>query len=161
MNPGFLPRMSSSAARMISRADCASRRSVPYHPASRTNTVARVTQRPQLLPYTCASLMPDSSTNRCKSSRISRKTVCLPTGAGRSMRLPEASSPDVYKRQGMPCLLTSLTTAAGFLGFCAADIQPFREMGVYASVGALMAYILSILVVLLRYSCRLHTSRCV
>ena len=44
---------------------------------------------------------------------------------------------------GMPCLLTSLTTAAGFLGFCAADIQPFREMGVYASVGALMAYILS------------------
>ncbi|MFR3459684.1 MAG: efflux RND transporter permease subunit, partial [Bilophila wadsworthia] len=53
---------------------------------------------------------------------------------------------------GMPCLLTSLTTAAGFLGFCAADIQPFREMGVYASVGALMAYILSILVVLLLYS---------
>lgn len=52
----------------------------------------------------------------------------------------------------MPCLLTSLTTAAGFLGFCAADIQPFREMGVYASVGALMAYILSILVVLLLYS---------
>ena len=93
MNPGFLPRMSSSAARMISRADCASRRSVPYHPASRTSTVARVTQHPQLLPYTCASLMPDSSTNSCKSSRISRKTVCLPTGAGRSMRLPEASSP--------------------------------------------------------------------
>ena len=53
---------------------------------------------------------------------------------------------------GMPCLLTSLTTAAGFLGFCAADIQPFREMGVYASVGTLMAYILSILVVLLLYS---------
>ena len=53
---------------------------------------------------------------------------------------------------GMACLLTSLTTAAGFLGFCAADIQPFREMGVYASVGALMAYILSILVVLLLYS---------
>ena len=28
---------------------------------------------------------------------------------------------------GMPCLLTSLTTAAGFLGFCAADIQPFGK----------------------------------
>ena len=49
-------------------------------------------------------------------------------------------------------VVLSVTTAAGFLGFCAADIQPFREMGVYASVGALMAYILSILVVLLLYS---------
>ncbi|MDR3088835.1 MAG: MMPL family transporter [Desulfobulbaceae bacterium] len=50
---------------------------------------------------------------------------------------------------GLPCLYTSLTTAAGFLGFCASDLRPFREMGVYTAVGAMMAYILSLLVVIL------------
>jgi predicted RND superfamily exporter protein len=53
---------------------------------------------------------------------------------------------------GLPCLYTSLTTAAGFLSFLAADIRPFQEMGVYASIGALCAYFLSILLVLVLYS---------
>ncbi len=52
---------------------------------------------------------------------------------------------------GLPCLLTSLTTAAGFLGCCATGLRPFREMGIYAAIGSIMAYVLSILVVILLY----------
>ncbi|MFO7594777.1 MAG: MMPL family transporter [Desulfocurvibacter africanus] len=52
---------------------------------------------------------------------------------------------------GWPCLLTSLTTAAGFLSFNVADIRPFREMGVYAATGTMMAFLLSLLVVPLFY----------
>ena len=36
---------------------------------------------------------------------------------------------DAMGTVGWPCLLTSLTTAAGFLAFLAARIKPFREMG--------------------------------
>lgn len=43
-NPGFLPRMSSSAARMISRADCASCRSAV--PSGQPASTVAVTQRP-------------------------------------------------------------------------------------------------------------------
>lgn len=50
---------------------------------------------------------------------------------------------------GPPCLLTSITTAAGFLAFNAADIRPFREMGVYASLGTMSAFLLSIVLVTL------------
>lgn len=53
---------------------------------------------------------------------------------------------------GLPCLYTSLTTAIGFLSFFAADIRPFQEMGVYASIGTLCAYVLSLLLVLVLYS---------
>ena len=52
---------------------------------------------------------------------------------------------------GPPCLLTSLTTAAGFLAFNAADIRPFREMGIYASLGTMAALVLSIVLVTLLY----------
>lgn len=76
--------------------------------------------------------------------------------ATRDQHVREGLAPRDALRQAMietgpPCLLTSLTTAAGFLGFCAADLQPFREMGIYASIGAIMAYVLSILVVLVLY----------
>ncbi|SHJ55884.1 MMPL family transporter [Halodesulfovibrio aestuarii] len=52
---------------------------------------------------------------------------------------------------GPPCLFTSLTTAAGFLAFNAADIRPFREMGIYASLGTMAAFVLSIVLVTLLY----------
>lgn len=76
--------------------------------------------------------------------------------ATRDQHVREGLAPRDALRQamietGLPCLLTSLTTAAGFLGFRAADLQPFREMGIYASIGAIMAYVLSILVVLVLY----------
>ncbi|MBI9080526.1 MAG: MMPL family transporter [Pseudodesulfovibrio sp.] len=52
---------------------------------------------------------------------------------------------------GPPCLLTSITTAAGFLAFNAADIRPFREMGIYAAIGAIMAFVLSLILIPLAY----------
>lgn len=53
---------------------------------------------------------------------------------------------------GFPCLLSTITTAAGFLAFNVADIRPFREMGVYASIGTVMAFVLSIVLVPLAYA---------
>lgn len=53
---------------------------------------------------------------------------------------------------GVPCLYTSLTTIAGFLSFFAADIRPFQEMGIYASLGVASAFLLSVIVVLIMYS---------
>lgn len=61
---------------------------------------------------------------------------------------------------GPPCLLTSITTAAGFLAFNAADIRPFREMGVYASIGTMAAFFLSVTLVPLIYSRVKSTSGC-
>ena len=48
---------------------------------------------------------------------------------------------------GLPCLLTTLTTAAAFLSFLATAIKPIREMGVYAAVGVIMALVLSLVLV--------------
>ena len=59
---------------------------------------------------------------------------------------------------GLPCLLTSLTTAAGFLGFCTTGIRPFREMGVYAALGTMIAFILSVLVVLIIFGGKRKTA---
>lgn len=44
---------------------------------------------------------------------------------------------------GWPCVLTTLTTAAGFLSFLATDIKPIREMGVYMALGVTAALLLS------------------
>jgi hydrophobe/amphiphile efflux-3 (HAE3) family protein len=48
---------------------------------------------------------------------------------------------------GLPCLLTTLTTATAFLSFLATAIKPIREMGVYAAIGVIMAFVLSFIVV--------------
>jgi hydrophobe/amphiphile efflux-3 (HAE3) family protein len=53
---------------------------------------------------------------------------------------------------GLPCLLTSLTTAAGFLAFRAAPVRPFREMGVYCATGVAMALVLTYVLVPVIYS---------
>ncbi len=53
---------------------------------------------------------------------------------------------------GWPCVLTSLTTAAGFLSFLAADIRPFRELGQYAAAGAVAAVVLTFVLVPTLYS---------
>ena len=55
---------------------------------------------------------------------------------------------------GFPCLLTSVTTAAGFLAFATARVKPFREMGFYAATGVVIALFLSYLVVPIAYSRR-------
>jgi hydrophobe/amphiphile efflux-3 (HAE3) family protein len=53
---------------------------------------------------------------------------------------------------GIPCLLTGLTTAAGFLSFCSTVIKPVREMGVYAAIGVIMAFLLSLIMVPIIFS---------
>ncbi|EPJ45255.1 MAG: hypothetical protein OFPII_29000 [Osedax symbiont Rs1] len=47
----------------------------------------------------------------------------------------------------LPCLLTSLTTAAGFLAFMATDIAPLREVGIYSAIGVVLALVFSYLLV--------------
>ena len=48
---------------------------------------------------------------------------------------------------GLPCLLTTLTTAAAFLSFLATAIKPIREMGAYAAIGVITALVLSLIMV--------------
>ncbi|PIE63779.1 MAG: hypothetical protein CSA26_11255, partial [Desulfobacterales bacterium] len=43
----------------------------------------------------------------------------------------------------IPCLLTTITTACGFLSFLATDIVPIRMAGVYSAIGACCAFVLS------------------
>ena len=47
----------------------------------------------------------------------------------------------------LPCLLTSLTTAAGMLSLTLAPIPPIRTMGIYAAVGVIFAYVVSVFLV--------------
>ena len=53
---------------------------------------------------------------------------------------------------GVPCLLTSLTTAAGFFSFLGTAIKPMREMGVYAAIGVILAFLLSLVMVPIIFS---------
>ena len=53
---------------------------------------------------------------------------------------------------GVPCLLTGLTTAAGFTSFLGTVVRPVREMGVYAAVGVIMAFVLSLIIVPIIFS---------
>ena len=53
---------------------------------------------------------------------------------------------------GIPCLLTSLTTAAGFFSFLGTVIKPMREMGVYAAIGVILALVLSLIMVPIIFS---------
>jgi len=48
-----------------------------------------------------------------------------------------------YKQVGIATFLTSLTTAIGFLTLLTSGIRPVRELGVYAAVGVLVAFILA------------------
>ena len=53
---------------------------------------------------------------------------------------------------GLPCLLTSLTTAAGFISYLGAVVKPMREMGVYAAIGVILALVLSLVLVPIIFS---------
>jgi len=45
---------------------------------------------------------------------------------------------------GYPCLLTSITTAAGFSSLAIAPIVPMREVGLLAAFGVMVAYLLTV-----------------
>ena len=53
---------------------------------------------------------------------------------------------------GIPCLLTSVTTAAGFLSFLGTVLKPIRQLGVYAAIGVIMAFLLSLIMVPIVFS---------
>lgn len=53
---------------------------------------------------------------------------------------------------GLPCLLTSLTTAIGFAAFSSAPIRPFLKLGIYLPAGVMYAYVLTMVLVAAVYS---------
>lgn len=53
---------------------------------------------------------------------------------------------------GLPCLLTSLTTAIGFFAFSSAPIKPFLQMGMYLPAGVIYAFVLTLVLVPAIYS---------
>jgi len=57
-----------------------------------------------------------------------------------------------FSEVGGPIMLTSLTTAAGFLAYLTTHVKPYREMGIYVSLGVLYAFLLSIVLVPVLYS---------
>jgi hypothetical protein len=50
---------------------------------------------------------------------------------------------DVLSRVAVPCFLTSLTTAAGFISLIVSDIPPIKEFGYVASAGMIFEFIFS------------------
>lgn len=54
---------------------------------------------------------------------------------------------DTMAEVSLPCLLTSLTTAAGMLSLTLAPIPPIRTMGIYAAIGVVLAYVISFFLV--------------
>jgi uncharacterized protein len=53
----------------------------------------------------------------------------------------------VMKDAGMPCLLTSLTTAFGFFAIATSRILPLRDFGIFAGIGTLLTFLLSIILI--------------
>jgi len=56
---------------------------------------------------------------------------------------PRARLEAAYAEVGRPIVLTSITTALGFLSFRSASIEPLREFGTFAAFGILVAMVLS------------------
>ncbi|HEX7182354.1 MAG TPA: MMPL family transporter [Thermoanaerobaculia bacterium] len=54
-----------------------------------------------------------------------------------------AGAEAALREMGRPMVLTSLTTAAGFLAFPASDIVPLRDFGIFAAGGILLAMLSS------------------
>lgn len=53
----------------------------------------------------------------------------------------------VYRELTLPCLLTSLTTAIGMLALLVSRIQGIREFGIFAALGVVGAFVLSMTLV--------------
>lgn len=53
----------------------------------------------------------------------------------------------MFGAMALPCMLTTLTTAAGFLCLCAAHMRAIREFGLAVGVGVIVVYIVNLIVV--------------
>lgn len=49
---------------------------------------------------------------------------------------------------GYPCLLTSITTAAGFMSLSLAPVLPLEETGIFAAAGIIIAFLLTVTMVI-------------
>ncbi len=56
------------------------------------------------------------------------------------------SARETVRRMFKPCLLTSITTAVGFLSLLTAPLAPLQEMGVLTGIGVGIAFLLSVTV---------------
>ena len=52
-----------------------------------------------------------------------------------------------YRRAGLPCLLTSMTTAVGFASLAVSRIPAIRQLGIFAAFGIMTAFLLSMVIV--------------
>ncbi len=57
-----------------------------------------------------------------------------------------------FAEVGMALLLTSFTTAIGFLAYLSCDVVPYREMGVYVAIGVVYAVVLTFVLTPVFYS---------
>ena len=48
---------------------------------------------------------------------------------------------------GLPCLFTSVTTAAGFFSFGTSEVEPIQHLGIYSGLGCLLAFGVTVLLV--------------
>ncbi len=62
---------------------------------------------------------------------------------------PEVRVRRIYRRVALPCLLTSVTTAIGFLALASLRAQPLREFGLYVALAVVVAFTLSFTLVIL------------
>lgn len=51
---------------------------------------------------------------------------------------------EVFKKSGLACLLTSVTTAAGMLALIFVPVIPIRNFGLAAAIGVLLAFLLTV-----------------
>lgn len=68
-------------------------------------------------------------------------------GAADATRIGPSAISEALAEVGRPIVLTSLTTAAGFLSFCATSIVPLRHFGLFAAFGILLAMLLTFSVI--------------
>ncbi len=57
-----------------------------------------------------------------------------------------------FSEVGFALMLTSFTTAIGFLAYLSCEVVPYREMGIYVAVGVLYAFLLTLILMPVLYS---------
>ncbi len=72
-------------------------------------------------------------------------------GMARGLRRKDALT-EAFGEVGFALLLTSLTTAIGFLAYLSCEVVPYREMGVYVAVGVSYAVVLTFILTSIVYS---------
>ena len=58
---------------------------------------------------------------------------------------PEQAAARAVARVGLPCLLTTVTTAVGFASLALSEISQVREFGLFAALGVFMALLFSVI----------------